>query len=884
MDTGYKTNTSFELKAALSLSVAISALFVGMGSAAHAQEETAEDTSRLPTVTVSGTKREQTLQDTPVAISVVQAEEIERAEIQDLNDLQTLVPSLTVRQTQSSSNTSFFIRGFGNGANAIGLEPSVGIFIDGVFRSRAAAYIPDLPNLERVEVLRGPQSTLFGKNASAGVVSVVTQAPQFERQGSIEASVGNYNAFRVKGDITGPLNDRLAYGLSGSINTRDGYVEDLGTGDEYNERNRWGLRGDLLFTPSETVEFRFIADYDKIDEKCCLIGNIVEADEPGAAIVAAGGNVVSEDIFSYEVFYDTPPTNEIENYGFSLQGDYDFGFATLTTISARRHSEEDAVLDADATDLDFLVSNTGTQIGTFTQEVRLTSNPTENSRFDWMVGGFFFDETIEQDNSVLFGEDYRNFLSALLGGPGGIPAGNAQIAGLEAFVGGTPGSTFAQAGQGTFENLAQDNQAWSVFGTADFHVTDRLTATVGLNHTTDEKEVVMDIVSTDALAAVNLDQLGYTATLQGLLAAQGVTLTDPFSIIPFVQGNPAAYAQIQQQALAVAQSDNNPFGGLSAVQIFPPFLSFPNAVEDGTSDDSDTTYTLRLAYDVTDNINVYATHATGFKATSWNLQRQSKPFSSDFTAGNPIVDPVTMQTLFATPSSPITDAGLNTPNLQPGTRFADPEEATVYEIGLKAQFDTIAFNLAIFEQTIENFQTTVFTEDGFVFQNANEQRSRGVEVDTTWSPIRPLTLTFAGTYLDAEYIDYAFGPGVNLAGITPAGIADIQFTTGANFNFLVGDRPGFVRADWQYVGDSALSDNPLDQIVLEEAGYSREQNLVNASAGVMFANDLAVSVWARNLLDDEYLIGQAPAVAQAGSYNGLPNQPRTFGVTVRKSF
>ncbi|MEO1398995.1 MAG: TonB-dependent receptor plug domain-containing protein, partial [Pseudomonadota bacterium] len=503
-----------------------------------------------------------------VAISVVQAEEIERAEIQDLNDLQTLVPSLTVRQTQSSSNTSFFIRGFGNGANAIGLEPSVGIFIDGVFRSRAAAYIPDLPNLERVEVLRGPQSTLFGKNASAGVVSVVTQAPQFEQQGSVEASVGNYNAFRAKADITGPLNDRLAYGLSGSINTRDGYVEDVGTGDEYNERNRWGLRGDLLFTPSETVEFRFIADYDKIDEKCCLIGNIVEADEPGAAIVAAGGSVVSEDIFSYEVFYDTPPTNEIENYGFSLQGDYDLVFATLTTISAKRYSEEDAVLDADATSLDFLVSNTGTQIGTFTQEVRLASNPNEESRFDWMVGGFFFDETIEQDNSVLFGTDYRNFLSALLGDAGGIPAGQAQIAGLEAFAGVTPGSSFAQAGQGSFEDIQQDNQAWSAFGTVDVHITDRLTATLGLNYTTDEKEVVMDVVSTDALAAVNIDQLGYTATLQGLLAAQGVTLTDPTSIVPFIQGNPAAYAQLQQQAVAVAQNDANPFGGLRAVQIF----------------------------------------------------------------------------------------------------------------------------------------------------------------------------------------------------------------------------------------------------------------------------------------------------------------------------
>ncbi|MEO1381193.1 MAG: TonB-dependent receptor plug domain-containing protein, partial [Pseudomonadota bacterium] len=304
--------------------VALAALMAGVVPAAASQEpdtaqqEGADETSRLGTITVTGTKREGTLQDTPVAISVVQAEDIERAEIQDLNDLQTLVPSLTVRQGQTSANTSFFIRGFGNGSNAIGIEPSVGIFIDGVYRSRAAAYIPDLPNLERVEVLRGPQSTLFGKNASAGVVSVVTRGPEFERSGSVEASLGSFDAFRAKGDITGPITDTLAYSLSGSVNQRDGYAEDLGTGDLYNERNRWGVRGELLFAPNERLNIRLIADYDEIDEDCCLLSNIVSADPtaadplvPNTSIQALGGSIVAEDPYSYNAFVTFPPTNEI---------------------------------------------------------------------------------------------------------------------------------------------------------------------------------------------------------------------------------------------------------------------------------------------------------------------------------------------------------------------------------------------------------------------------------------------------------------------------------------------------------------------------------------------------------------------------------------------
>ena len=188
------TKTRYGLKAALSLSVGLTALVAGNGLTAMAQDEAEDGARRLSTVTITATKREQTLQDVPVAVSVVDDTTIEKAEIQDLNDLQSVVPSLRVGQLQSSANTNFIIRGFGNGANNVGIEPSVGVFVDGVYRSRSAAQISDLPNLQRVEVLRGPQSTLFGKNASAGVISIVTRKPQFDTQGSIEATAGNFNA------------------------------------------------------------------------------------------------------------------------------------------------------------------------------------------------------------------------------------------------------------------------------------------------------------------------------------------------------------------------------------------------------------------------------------------------------------------------------------------------------------------------------------------------------------------------------------------------------------------------------------------------------------------------------------------------------------------
>ncbi len=173
--------------------VAMAALSVSYAAAAQdnsaATQDSADDLATGNAIIVTATKREQTLQETPVAVSVTSAETLEREQIRDLKDLQAVVPSLRVGQLQSSTATNFIIRGFGNGANNAGIEPSVGVFIDGVYRSRTASQVGDLPDVQRIEVLRGPQSTLFGKNASAGVISIVTNEPSFRLKGGAELSM-----------------------------------------------------------------------------------------------------------------------------------------------------------------------------------------------------------------------------------------------------------------------------------------------------------------------------------------------------------------------------------------------------------------------------------------------------------------------------------------------------------------------------------------------------------------------------------------------------------------------------------------------------------------------------------------------------------------------
>ena len=841
------------LKSALCLGVGFAAI-ASAAMPAIAQEAEDESPRTLQTVTITATKREQTLQDVPVAVSVVDESVIAKAQILDLNDLQSLVPSLSVGQLQSSSNTNFVIRGFGNGANNAGIEPSVGVFIDGVYRSRSASQISDLPNIERVEVLRGPQSTLFGKNASAGVISVITKKPSFERGGNVEGSVSNYNGYRAKAYVTGPISDTLAFSLGGSYNTRDGYVDDIGTGQETNERNRYGLRGELLFEPNENTSFRLIGDYDTIDELCCAAANVVNG-PTGAIINALGGELVPEDPFSYNVAYNFGSENNIDNGGLSLQGDFDIGNMTLTSITAYRESDLEQNADSDFTSADLIGRNYNkTDIETFTQEVRLTSSG--DGPVDWMVGGFYFDEKVAIDNEFFYGADFRGYADFLSGGALDL---------VEGALGLPVGLVFAQQGQGLVEEFGQDNTAWSLFGTVDWHLTDRFTATLGLNYTEDEKDAYGSIVNTDAFSSLDLVAIGFAQALGGF----GVDATDPAQVAAFAGANPGTFAAIQAGAQDPA---TNTLLGLQPLQFLPPFLGFPNAVEDGHSKDDNLTYTVRFAYDATDNLNVYASYGTGFKATSWNLSRDSRPFASDFTPGSSVTSPG---------ASPIRDAGLAVANLTTGTRYAGPEEAKVIELGAKFAYDSFAVNVAYFDQVIEGFQSNVFTGTGFALANAGKQSTKGLELDASWNVTENLLLTFAGTFQDPIYDDFKNSASGNISGQTPEGIPETSTSTSATYSFDVNTLEAFIRTDWQYESPTTYFDDPANQALI---GEKREVSTWNASAGFTTESGLGVSIWGRNIFDDEYITVAFPSVAQAGSLSGYPSQPATYGITVRKSF
>ena len=816
----------------------------------------AQDETSLEEIVVTAAKREQTLNDIPSAVSVTSAETLEKAHITDILDLHTAVPSLRTSQLQTSTQTNFIIRGFGNGANNPGIESSVGVFIDGVYRSRSASQIGDLFDIQRIEVLRGPQSTLFGQNASVGVISVITKEPSFTPTGSIELGFGEYSAKTARAGYSGPIGDRVAFSISGNYNERDGYFKNLVSGHDINDRDRWDVRGQLLFNATDNLKFRLIADKSSIDELCCGVSNLQNG-PTGAIITAIGGQIYTGSPFDRRGYINKDPFNEVDNDGVSLQADWTLGNWTLTSITADRNQKAKFDYDADFTSADILGTNLNdSNIDTFTQELRLVFD--NGGPVTGLVGAYYFDENVDYQNSLFWGDDIRNYATGLIFAQTGSLT---VLSNLETALG-LPAGTLLQSGQGQVITTSQDSEVTTMFGQLDWKVLDRLTLTAGLAYATVKKDVSIDQTDTDVFSSLNFVQIGFG----GAFAALTGLPPTPANI-----GTHLAQANIADQISVTACSPASPppFCN-SALALYPfQFLAPVVPFSDGHSSDSKMTFTLRGSYEIDDSNMVYAGVSTGFKATSWNLSRDTRPLPP--AAGFDL-------TPFGRP---------NPYYARYGTRLAGPEESTVFEVGFKGKWDRSALNVAVFHEDIKDFQSNTFLGTGFGLLNAGKQSVKGAEFDWLFAPTPNWEFTVAGTYLDPLYDSFEIGPNVqnlpgdsattDLTGTKPAGISSFTGAFAATYRWTAGSFDAFARADYNVESNVRVIENVPTSVA------SREVSTVNASVGVS-RNGWDVQLWGRNLTDDDYLISAFPSVAQFGSYSGYPSQPRTFGVTVRKHF
>ena len=446
----------------------------------------------LEPIVVTARLRAEDAQSVPISLSVVTARALDQTSTYNISQLAQLVPSLNY-VSPNPRNTAFTIRGLGSSVLAVaqsndGLEPGVGFYVDQVYHGRPATAAFDFVDLDRVEVLRGPQGTLFGKNTTAGAINIATKAPTFDREVLAEVSGGNLGHTQAKASLSGGLIDDLLAGRISAVTTRrDGVIKNVTTGREENNVNNSAFRAQLLVTPAEALRVRLIADYSSIYTTCCTqvyfgVGTTQKPVRRQYPTLAAKLNYAPPSLDPYDRLTDIDAALKVATNegGVSSIVDWNLDSATLTSVSAWRFWNWDAANDRDYTRLSIqTLQHIPSRQDQYSQELRVASNGT--TKVDYVAGLYWFAQTITGEPITQYGP-----LAAywLLGKPPTIP-GNLLD------------------GYSTDGHTRFHSDSYAAFGEATWHATDKLAVTAGLRYTDEQKQGRFDSPVSGGLATTN---------------------------------------------------------------------------------------------------------------------------------------------------------------------------------------------------------------------------------------------------------------------------------------------------------------------------------------------------------------------------------------------
>ncbi|MDB5580090.1 MAG: TonB-dependent receptor [Bradyrhizobium sp.] len=446
-------------------------------AARAAATETAPD--GLPDVVVTARRRPEDAQKISGSLSVVDGVLLDRSDTVNTQQLAMLVPALNY-SSANPRNTAFTIRGLGSSVVAVsqandGLEPGVGFYVDQVYHARPATAAFDFSDIQQIEILRGPQGTLFGKNSTAGTLSVTTRAPSFTPEGSAEISVGSYRFVQAKASVSGPISDTLALRVSGLSTRRDGVIDNIRTGAKENGIGNQAVRGQLLYKPSDSFQFRVSADFTNFQSECCtqvylrVAPTLKAAARQYAALAAGlpGGAYTPPSLNPYDRVTDIDAqlgvnTNE---GGVSGIADWNLGAATLTSVSAWRFWNWDAANDRDYTGIQIQTTqHIPSRQDQYSQELRIASNG--DHALSYVGGLYFFRQRVIGRPISIYGAQATYWL---LGGPSAALPANL----LDGY--GTDGRTDFQS------------NSYAAFGEVNWRPLPGLTLTGGLRYTYEDK-------------------------------------------------------------------------------------------------------------------------------------------------------------------------------------------------------------------------------------------------------------------------------------------------------------------------------------------------------------------------------------------------------------
>lgn len=729
--------------------------------AAPGQVEESEgvDAESLDRIIVTASKRSQTLEDVPISMTVVDRDMLEKGRGRTLQDMQQLVPNFSLDRAGTAVLT---IRGVGGGGRNIGFDPRAGVYLDGVYIGQAQSLGMPLFDIEQVEVLRGPQGYLFGRNTVSGAVNITTQPPARMLESSVRLVAGNDSTYEGYAIISGPISDRARGKVAVSYETRDGYSRNLFNGDELDDLERASMRGQISLDLTPRLTASLYLDYTDTEEDNVLGQPVTDFfDTPFEDSLNPDGRLPPR-----RVDFNTTPFINNELYGANLNLEYGFADGhSLTGISAYRGVEQQRQNDTDYSANDLLRINFDDEFDQFSQEIRFASP--ETGRLRYLAGLYFLHEDADTNRRATIGQD----TSALVPLPPGAPV---PFAPFGAAFGLAPGAIVP-----ALANVETDN--FSVFGSLEYDLLEALTLNVGARYTHEEKDLLF-----------NLDG---------------------------------------------SQSGGFQIGNLD------------NFRDDRSENEIDPTVSLTWA--VTDEVNIYAKYAQGFKSGGWNI---------DF---------------------------LNAGQILTGFDF-DSETVDSYEIGTKGRVANgrIRYDLAGFYNEFDDFQVFQFVPLGggaavLQLRNAAKVQTTGVDGSITWLAARGVRLTGNFGYVDAEFDRFPNGGpgGADLSGndvpapdVTAALIGELDFP-----GELLAGQFGLY-AEYSYRGDyfSGASNDP----VFERIG---SRNLVNARLSYRHRDGhFGAGVWVRNLFDENFLNTRGRDFI--GNQFVQFGEPRAYGLELRYDY
>ena len=794
-------------------------------------------------IVVTAQRREQELLDVPVAVTSFSGESLERAQVDDIVDLNTASPSVFSNNLSSPlSNSPVRIRGIGTGGGNPGFEGAVGMYVDEVYRSRAGAALTTFFDMGGVDILRGPQGTLFGKNTTAGAILQRSAAPELgETSAYAIGEYGNYDTYKLEGAVNIALGDIGAFRFAGLLDRTDGFFSDPFTGAPTADTQNDALRASVYVEPSDVLSFKVIADWSswrtsgnygrstRIDSRD-LDGRQNTAFAALALGLTPAGPATGSgywywdpanpagtvDPFARLISVQQNAEQDLMQFGITGHVDWEIGDGlVLRSITGYRHIDSDNLNG----DWDFgPIAVAGTldivqKFDTFSQEFLLSGEI--GDRVEFVTGVNYFSEEISNNRMATAGPAFSTLFGAA---PGSAPFGD---------------TTFA------FQNLTnvQKEDSYGIFG----HLTVGLTDTV------------------DLIGGVRWNKID-----------KSVDYRSNF-------GSPEAYFDaVTSRALGFFIVD----AGLQTAFDYT-----------GEVSNNEFTYNVALQWRPLSELQIYASYSRGFKAGGFNLTENA-------AAGEPSAPPGPP---FDNRGTNIVNGRSFAPFTPAAADFA-PEFVDAFEVGVRYEFAPRSLvSLTAFYSDYSDLQVSVFNGLTFEVINAGSSKSKGIEFEANWRATDFLGLNLGATYLDATYGGDVQGlPGNRQRGLAP----DFSLVAGANFNHPISDEIDvYANANVSYRTEMFLAEggcqdatgtagtfatclaNPLlpdNQLALQQQdGYA----VVSAAFGFKAIDNWDISVFCNNCFNEDFFtyafnqpfLGGGAPLGNAGA-------PRTYGIKFRKDF